>query len=62
MGVTRDKEIVWLTEDRHFALLIQRDAFYSLVAYTREGINYEVVVKNDDYEFWEEYGFDYEQD
>lgn len=55
-------EIVWLTEERHFALLVQRNAFYSLVRYTREGTDYEVVVKNDDYEFWEEYAFDYEQD
>lgn len=57
-----EPEIVWLLQDRHFAFLIQRDAFYSLVKYTRGGIEYEVVVKNDDYEFWEERAIDYEQD
>lgn len=60
--MVHEPEIVWLLTERHFALLVQRDAFYSLVAYTRDGQDYEVVVNNDDYEFWEDRAIDYEQD
>lgn len=55
-------EIVWLTEERHFAVLVQRDAFFSIVKYTRDGNDYEVIIENDDYETWEEHAIDYEQD
>lgn len=57
-----EPEIVWLIEDRHFAILLHRGAYYSTVQYTRDGTDYEVVVENDDYEDWEEHALDYEQD
>lgn len=62
MGVTRDLRVVWLLEDRHFAFLLHRGAYYSTVTYTRDGTDYEVVIENDDYEEWEDHALDYEQD
>jgi hypothetical protein len=47
-------EIVWLTEERIFAVLVNRGAFYSVVKYERAGTDYEVQVSNDDYEFYED--------
>lgn len=44
-------EIVWLTEERTFARLHHLGAFFSLVSYTRGGIDYEVLVGNDEFEF-----------
>lgn len=55
-------EIVWLLEDRHFAILLHRGAYYSTVKYKRDGMDYEVIIENDDYEDWEEHATVYEQD
>lgn len=60
--MTHEPEIVWLLEDRHFAILLNRGAFYSTVAFTRDGVDYEVVIENDDYEEWEDHAIDYESD
>lgn len=49
----REPEIVWLVEERTFARLVQLGAFFSVVEYTREGIDYEVVVTNDEFDYWE---------
>ena len=43
------REIVWLTEERTFAELIQRGAYLSLVRFTRGGYDYEIVVENDEF-------------
>jgi hypothetical protein len=51
-------EVVWLKEDRGFAFLIKRNAFYSTVLYLGE----EIEVENDDYEYWSERSIDYESD
>lgn len=52
--------VVWLTEERHLAILIKRYAYHSLIKYTRDGTDYEVLITNDDYEYWDEH--DYEQE
>lgn len=48
-------EIVWLTVERRFAVLVNRGAYYSVVKYTRYGTEYEVEIDNDEYEFVEEF-------
>lgn len=45
-------EIVWLIEERYFAELISLGAYFSLVRYTRGGIEYEVLVNNDEFTFF----------
>ena len=55
-------EIVWLLEERTFAVLVNRGAWFSMVKYTRGGIDYEVQVSNDEYEFIKERDVDDEQD
>lgn len=44
-------EIVWLTEERTFARLVKLGAYYSVVTYARGGIDYEVLIDNEDIEF-----------
>lgn len=46
-------EIVWLTEERTYAYLMSLGAYFSLVKYTRGGIEYEVFVDNDEFEYRE---------
>jgi hypothetical protein len=57
----REPELVWLLNDRHFAVLVNRGAFFSTVKYTRDGNDYEVEIENNDYEFYEDAN-DYECD
>lgn len=54
-------EIVWLVEQRRFAWLISRNAYYSVVSYSPESLAC-FVVDNDDYELWEERAIEYESD
>lgn len=44
-------EIVWLTEERHYAELTNLGAHLSLVRYTRGGIDYEVLIPNDEFDY-----------
>jgi hypothetical protein len=46
-------EFVWLTELRTPGILVSMGAFYSIIKYTREGIDYEVEISNDEWEFYE---------
>lgn len=55
-------EIVWLKEERTFGILLAMGAYYSTVKYTREGVDYEVVISNDEWESYEWSVHDYEQD
>ena len=54
-------EIVWLTEEERKipAILVRMDAFFSLVRYTRGGIDFEVLVENDEIVFGEDHAIDY---
>jgi hypothetical protein len=49
-------DLVWLTEERHFAELIFLGAHYAIVRYTRGGIDYEVIVDNNEFEHIDERG------
>lgn len=60
--MTRDPEIVWLTEERTYAILVRLGAWYSTVKYTRGGVDYEVVVSNDEFEYWEDHAIDHTED
>lgn len=44
-------EIVWMIEERTYALLVHLGAHFALVRYTRGGIDYEVLVDKDDFEY-----------
>ena len=44
-------EIVWLEEERCFAELVRLGAYCSHVRYTRGGIEYEVLVDNDEFTY-----------
>lgn len=55
-------EVVWLTEERTFGFLINRGAEFSRVRFERQGIEYEILVENDEYEFWEERATGYESE
>lgn len=46
--------IVWLEEEHHHATLVSRNAFTSIVKFTQKGIEYELLVDNDEYSFIEE--------
>lgn len=47
-------EIVWLTEERVYAVLLARGAYFSIVQYNRGGIDYEVLMENEEYIFRED--------
>lgn len=51
--------VVWLTEERTFAELINLGAYYSMVRYTRFGHDLEVLVPNDEFIY---YGDDSDED
>lgn len=50
-----DAELVWLHDERTFASVLRRDAYTSMVRYVREGITFEVMVDNDDYDYITEF-------
>lgn len=45
-------ELLWLTEERCFAEMVTNGAHCSIVKYTREGIDYEVIVDNDEFTYF----------
>lgn len=53
-------EVVWLHDERTYAFLIHRGAYFSTVVYSRDGVDYEVIVENDEYTIWEEWAIDEE--
>lgn len=51
---------VWLVDEKIWAKLISNNAFYSIVRYTIDGVEYEEIVENDSFMTMEELGFPYE--
>lgn len=49
-----EDEVVWLTEERVYGILMARGTWFSMVRYSRGGIDYEVLVENDEYIFRED--------
>lgn len=45
------KEMVWLREENRRAVLINLGTVFSTVAYTDRGVEYEVLVENDEFDF-----------
>ena len=42
---------VWLTEERTWARLLNLGAYFSKVQFSRGGIDYEILIGNDEFEF-----------
>jgi hypothetical protein len=42
-------EYVWLVDERTYAVMIRRGAHVSLVHFSRGGIDYEIMMENDDF-------------
>lgn len=57
-----EDEVVWLKSQRRFAFLISRGAWFSVVSWREDDIEYEDTVENDDYEFWRERAIEFESD
>lgn len=60
--MNREPEYVWIIEERTYGILLHHGAYYSMVRYTRGGIDYEVLIENDEFELWEDHAIGYEQD
>lgn len=54
-------EVVWLREQRRFAFLVARGAFYSFVSYRFDGQD-SFLVENDEYDLWEERSITFEKE
>lgn len=52
--MTRQTEYVWLSEDGVYAEVISLGAYASVVRYVLGGVEYEVVVSNDEFEYFGE--------
>lgn len=57
-----DEEVVWLKTQRRWAFLVSRGAWYSVVHWRENDIDYEDTVENDDYEFWTERAIEFNSD
>lgn len=62
MDVTKDPEYVWIPDERVYGILVSAGAYYSRVMYSKDGITYEVVMDNDEFEYFGDYGIDYDTD
>lgn len=58
-----NNNVVWLSEYRRFAFLIEIGAYHSLVLmYNDNGEPEQVAVENDEYELWEERATEFESE
>jgi len=55
-------EVVWLTEERTYAALIQQGAYFSRVRYRRGNKIIEEDIENDEYKPFGEHAIDYQQE
>lgn len=55
-------EYVMLVEERILAEVVERNAFFSIVKYTSGGINFEVLVSNEEFDDYEGSGNDDTED
>lgn len=56
-----DIQFIWLFEERTFGVLIEMGAYFSRVRYVHGGIDYDIYVENDEFEFWEDHAIEYEE-
>jgi len=47
-------EVIWLTEERVHGLLLNMGAHYSTVKYTKNGMEYQVLIENNEFNFIDE--------
>lgn len=52
--------IVWLTEDRKFAWLLQENAYYAVVAWSDGNVFYREEIESNEYVMWKDSIIDYE--
>ena len=45
--------LVWLTEERRVAGMVSLHAHYAIVKYIEDGVEYEVMITTDDFEYLE---------
>lgn len=55
-------EYVWLPEERLYARLVNLGAYASRLHYTKDGIDYYVTADNEEFEYFGDYGIDYDTD
>lgn len=56
------KGLVWIVDERVFGRIVgPMGAYYSNVVYTKDGIDYEVLMENDEFQLVEEW-IDYEEE
>ena len=55
-------EWVWIHEERVYGELINYGTYFSRVRYEKSGLEYEVLLENDEFEFRSERFFDYEDE
>lgn len=59
----REGVTIYLTEERVFGQMVKMGAYYSTVNFTKGGIEYEVMVENDEFVFLEDLtGYDNDDD
>ena len=54
--------VVWLSEDRKFAWLLQENAHYAVVAWSDGHLFYKQEVESDEYVMWEENAIEHESE
>lgn len=60
--MNKSPEYVWLTDERTYAELVSLGAYVSRVRYTRGGIDFEVLIDNDEFEYKEVSDVDGDED
>lgn len=56
------EDLIWLFEERCFGYVVELGSYYSKVAYSRDGIDYEVLMENNEFEFMEDRYFDHDDE
>lgn len=57
-----DNEVVWVFDEECYGILVQRNAYYSIVRISDGGLYRDIEVDNDDYISWEDRATEYESE
>jgi len=59
----RNREvIVWLPVEQTYGYLVELGAFFSTVKYTKDGVDFEILMENNEFEFLEDTLVEYDDD
>ncbi len=58
--MTREPEYVWIPDERVYGICINAGAHFSTIVYSVDGITYKVVMLNDEFAYFGDYGIDYD--